>query len=346
MFNASTGSTFPPKLSIGSWHEPCLRVVARTFAIRERHLVARRMPLPPHLRRYVRCIKLLVVLSPLPSDDIDVFLSFIRDLPHPNEFFAAFIPLTVVLSTIRAQSTITHLDLYRCSGSLMDLFRMLEASAETLSSLKLAWFSPSDPHLSKDVKTISMLALRELTVSQCSLDSMRPDWIDFPNLKVLDFSDWSGHIVFRDCLPPSLNTLAVKARPEEYVPAKPCRPLSTENFCIRWEGQGTSLKPVEEAINNMAIPSQIKHLEILLFDAANLPTKHPLLTEFESIILRFHQTGSLKKLTITQDDISKQPEKPESIASKFPQLRDLGLLDVRIGRPSVLHPPCSFRLKH
>ncbi len=197
-----------------SWHEPCLRVAARTFAIRERHLITRRMPLPPHLRRYVRCIKLLVILLPPPSDDIDVFLSFIRDLPHPNEFFTAFIPLTVVLSTIRAQSTITHLDLYRCSGSLMDLFRMLEASAETLSSLKLAWFSPSDPHLSKDVKTISMLALRELTVSQCSLDSMRPDWIHFPNLKVLDFSDWSGHIVFRDCLPPSLNTLAVKARPE------------------------------------------------------------------------------------------------------------------------------------
>lgn len=77
------------------------------------------------------------------------------------------------------------------------------------------------------------------------------------------------------------------------------------------------------------LPTQIKRLDMLLFDAL-------LLTGFESTTLRFHETGSLEKLTVTQDDISEQPEKPESIAHKFPQLRDLDLSDV----PALDYLPC------
>ncbi len=149
-----------------------------------------------------------------------------------------------------------------------------------------------------------------------------------------------------------------------------------DNLCIRWrdkERDSIELKladTVERVVSTLVVPSKIKHIEALLpWSAIAFRGELVKLDWLERYALDFHRSGSLERLSITVEnnfghnfvpDRSPVRRRPlglsdeqfrqrtlinnlsqESVSEMLPVLGSLGLLDIRIGHPSVLYPRCT-----
>ncbi len=98
---------------------------------------------------------------------------------------------------------------------------------------------------------------------------------------------------------------------------------------------------IEATIDSVSVPTKIVHLEICL---PEMSPSHPLVNssnDLEALVLRLYHDGSLKKLTVTVEQLTD----PDILTRRFKELLRLGILEVRVEKQPLLHPsPYTFHI--
>ncbi|KAF7440960.1 hypothetical protein PC9H_001309 [Pleurotus ostreatus] len=303
------------------WHELCLPALFRELVIDIEDLQAHSDFLvnSPHIRTHIR--KLKFEFSPFPVHvhprEDHMIVSLLLGLPRLDELLCTSIIFTT-LSTVLPQLSITKLYLQEDIYAPRAFLPVLRAVAGTLRSLTLEEFvfvDEDDLAIEISVGPIIMTALEELAIVHCNNLPLTSNVIRMPSLKILYYG--AGWAAMGD---------------DNF------EPLNVDNLCVLWwEGDRHHLLgAVKQAANEFAIPSQIRHIEIL---PSVLCGERVKLDQLEAYALDLRRSGRLEQLTITvgKDDILGFG----SVVDRLPTLSDLGLLDIRTGRPSVLYPGCD-----
>ncbi|KAF7440944.1 hypothetical protein PC9H_001293 [Pleurotus ostreatus] len=331
-----------------SWHKLCLPVLFRELIIVVDDLQACSSFLTssPHLRPYIRKVT-VECGGPLDNRDIPeecILKSLLLGFPRLDELLCSSI-LFATLSSILSQLFITKLYLKEDLYSPRDLLPVLEAVAPTVRSLTLQDFDFSDVTdfgIKEGSGSIFMPVLEELAIVSCGNLPLSSKFVRMPNLKTLYCA--GEDVSLGDNIPSLLNTLVVadvnvagdSKRSDHF------KPFVVDNLCIRWcdTDKHDLLGAVEYAVNTFTIPSKIKHIEILPSYLTTLFSERAELDQLEAYVLGLRRSGSFDRLTITVAEDSNLGNEP--IDDRLPNLSNLGLLDMRIGCPSVLYPRCTM----
>ncbi|KAG9223341.1 hypothetical protein PTI98_002029 [Pleurotus ostreatus] len=264
--------------------------------------------------------------------DDDHIQSFLQAFPRLNALKCSS-HLYNVVSHMLQQSPITtlHID-SSLSYDVKWFFHILRAGAATLKNLKLEdvdFRVRLSPRATPNDGKISMLALEELTVVECCNLPFHITTVEMPNLKVLvcqvyDCTDYL-HI-----LRTSLMTLVIEPTIEEPLDQNQ---IIVDNLCILWFPQH-EVGNVKATITSVCVPTRLAHLEVFL---PSILLAHPFTTssdDLEAFVLRLHLDGSLGRVTVTVED----PSQPDILDGVFKELNSLGILEIRVGKPPLLHP--------
>ncbi|KAL4262946.1 hypothetical protein AB1N83_000753 [Pleurotus pulmonarius] len=274
--------------------------------------------------------------------------TILSDLPGLDELNCPSI-LSDTLSFVLPQLPITKLYLALDTYSPPDPLPVLEAVASTLRSLTLqnlgfgdeeSTVSPFDPRTRN--APICMTALEDLAVVSCVIP-LTSKLFRLPVLKTL-YCEGEG-VTLGDGVPSSLKTLVVvDANTVDNFELR-----MVDNLCIRWrekERHSIDIKlagTVERVVSTLVVPSKIIHIEVLLpWSGITFRGKLIKLDRLERYILDLHRSGILERLSITvENNLSPVQRHPHGIPDEQTSQSSLGLLDVRIGHPSVLYPRCT-----
>ncbi|KAL4262945.1 F-box domain-containing protein [Pleurotus pulmonarius] len=326
-----------------SWHKFCLPVLFRELVVvvDDLRVYSSFLTNSPHLCPYIRKVT-IECGGPLDNSDIpeDLILkSILLGFPHLDELLCSSV-LFATLSPILPQFFITKLYLEENLYSPCDLLPILEAVAPTVRSLTLQDFDFGDEVTDFGIKDgsgpICMPALEELALVFCGDLPLSSKFIRMPNLKTLYCA--GKDVAIGDNTPSSLNTLVVA----DVDVGDDFKPFVVCNICIRWCDTDTHdlFGAVEYAIKTFTIPSKIKHIEILPTYLSTLYSDRVELDRLEAYVLDLRRSGSFDRLTFSVAEESNLGN--ESIDDRMPNLSNIGLLDIRIGRPSVLYPRCTM----
>ncbi|KAF4584664.1 hypothetical protein EYR40_004651 [Pleurotus pulmonarius] len=218
------------------------------------------------------------------------------------------------------------------------LFRILRAGGATIKTLKLEDID-FRVKLSRQATPsggkILMSALQELSLIDCCNIPFRRSTVDMPNLKTFVCESY-GYPDYHSILPTSLTTLVVEPLLEE------CDRTQTivDNLCLLCLLE-EDIDWIEATIDSVSVPTKIVHLEICL---PEMSPSHPLVNpsnDLEVLVLRLYRDGSLKKLTVTVEQLTD----PDILTRRFKELLRLGILEVRVEKQPLLHPsPYTFHI--
>ncbi|KAG9219638.1 hypothetical protein CCMSSC00406_0006040 [Pleurotus cornucopiae] len=116
-------------------------------------------------------------------------------------------------------------------------------------------------------------------------------------------------------------------------------PFSVTNLSIRWQHEWSLLDEISDLTCKLVLPYKIQHLEIVsLYDIPFHFNDIEVIDDFETFILDLHDHGSLRKLTFTFEPMYGDEPRGVGLVDRFVKLKSLGILDVRVGSWSILHP--------
>ncbi|KAF4574288.1 hypothetical protein EYR40_005995 [Pleurotus pulmonarius] len=260
------------------WRTLCLPTLFQTLTILgdKGYMDAFRrfMIIAPHLRTHVRSATLHISDRDSLEDDYVFGSSRWLDDEHTESLVSSFpnilnadcfhYPLDS-LSSAFSQMPITNLRLQQYTASPTEFLRVLAAGSKTLRSVTLDYIqcynSSNTPPATQSVPKTTMSALEELNVTFCTNLPFEPETIQMPRLRALFVSDDSD-VMFSECLPDALNTLAVDVY--DYEQPLSSKTLLVENFCLISPGYWDFLAAVRETIKRYSVPSSIQHIEVVL----------------------------------------------------------------------------------
>ncbi|KAF4574300.1 hypothetical protein EYR36_005633 [Pleurotus pulmonarius] len=119
------------------------------------------------------------------------------------------------------------------------------------------------------------------------------------------------------------------------------KPFDVENFSFRWLVRWERLDEMLYLIPKLTTPQNVQHIEIVFeTTSSELPFEMDDLEsidKFETYILDLHRDGCLQKVTFTFEPSYVDIRCGDGLADRFAKLNPLGIVDVRVGLPSVLH---------
>ncbi|KAF4602764.1 hypothetical protein EYR40_005981 [Pleurotus pulmonarius] len=337
-------------LVCSTWRTLALPLLFRMFYIKTSRQLLECMELmrnTPHIRPLILDIafcndivhrRFFPVIESVVIDDAD-FIAFIHGFTRLQAIFCTG-PTLVNIPLVLPGSSVTTLDIAARSITAEELSSIFEAAAGVIRYLILddvtVQNQPSAVALSR-LPTITMVALKELALMGFEEKLPFASHIQMPNLETLYCATWLS--IFRECLPDLLKTLAIGWDLDQRNQAR--KPFDVENFSFRWLVRWERLDEMLYLIPKLTTPQNVQHIEIVFeTTSSELPFEMDDLEsidKFETYILDLHRDGCLQKVTFTFEPSYVDIRCGDGLADRFAKLNPLGIVDVRVGLPSVLH---------